>query len=48
MKSDLDIAQEATLKPITEIAGNLGVEDDELEPYGKYMAKIAFHSFISV
>ncbi|NOX97300.1 MAG: formate--tetrahydrofolate ligase [Nitrospirae bacterium] len=40
MKSDLEIAQEATLKPITEIAGNLGVEEDELEPYGKHMAKI--------
>ena len=40
MKSDLEIAQEATLKPIGEIAGSLGVEEDELEPYGKYMAKI--------
>lgn len=40
MKSDLEIAQEATLKPITGIAGNLGVEEDELESYGKYMAKI--------
>lgn len=40
MKSDLEIAQEATLKPIGEIAGSLGVEEDELEPYGKHMAKI--------
>ncbi len=40
MKSDLEIAQAATLKPIAEIAANLGVQDDELEPYGKHMAKI--------
>jgi formyltetrahydrofolate synthetase len=40
MLSDLEIAQHATLKPITEIAGALGLEDDELELYGKHKAKI--------
>ncbi len=38
--SDLEIAQAAKLKPITEIASMLGVTGDELEPYGKYMGKI--------
>ena len=38
--SDLEIAQETELKPITEIAGICGITDDELEPYGKYMAKV--------
>ncbi len=40
MLSDLEIAQAAKLKPITEIAEKLGIKDDELEPYGKHMAKI--------
>ena len=40
MLSDLEIAQVAKLKPISDIAGKLGIKDDELEPYGKYMAKI--------
>lgn len=41
MKSDLQIAQEATLKPVAEIASELGILDDELEMYGKYKAKIS-------
>lgn len=40
MKSDLEIAQEATLRPIKEIADELGLTEDELEPHGKYKAKI--------
>ncbi len=40
MKSDLEIAQAATMKPITEIASELGIADDELVPYGKYKAKV--------
>jgi formate--tetrahydrofolate ligase len=40
MLSDLEIAQKAKLKPITEIAKDLDLKDEELEPYGKYMAKI--------
>jgi formate--tetrahydrofolate ligase len=41
MLSDLEIAQRAKLKPIREIAAALALEEDELEPYGKYKAKIA-------
>ena len=40
MKSDLQIAQEATLKPIGEIAAAAGIEQSELEPYGHTKAKI--------
>jgi len=39
--SDLEIAMAAELKPIKELADSLGILDDELEPYGKYMAKIS-------
>ncbi|MBO5167090.1 MAG: formate--tetrahydrofolate ligase [Lachnospiraceae bacterium] len=41
MKTDIQIAQEAVMKPITEVAENLGIEADELELYGKYKAKIS-------
>lgn len=41
MKSDIEIAQEAVMAPITEIAAKLGIEPDELELYGKYKAKIS-------
>ncbi len=37
---DLEIAQNAPMKPVEEIAGALGVCPDELEPYGKYTGKI--------
>ncbi len=40
MKTDIQIAQEAKMLPITDIADKLGIEDDELELYGKYKAKI--------
>ena len=40
MKSGLEIAQEANLRPITEIALAAGIADDELEPYGRYRAKV--------
>ena len=40
MKTDIQIAQEAKMLPITDIAKKLGIEDDELELYGKYKAKI--------
>ena len=40
MKTDIEIAKEAKMLPITEIAHKLGIEDDELELYGKYKAKI--------
>ena len=41
MKSDVEIAQEATIQPIGEIAAKLGLTEDEIEPYGRYKAKIA-------
>ena len=41
MKTDIEIAQEAVMKPITEIAAKLGMEPDDLELYGKYKAKIS-------
>ncbi len=40
MLSDLEIAQKAKLKPIREIAKEVGIKEEELEPYGNYMAKI--------
>ena len=40
MPSSLEIAQAATLRPIEEIAAAAGLEPDELEPYGRYKAKI--------
>ena len=40
MKSSLEIAQEAELRPIQEIAAAAGLEDAEVEPYGRYKAKI--------
>ena len=40
MKSSIEIAQEANLKPIREIAAKLGIEHDSLYTYGKYKAKI--------
>jgi formate--tetrahydrofolate ligase len=41
VKSDIDIARSAELKPISEIAAGLSLHADDLEPYGKYKAKIA-------
>jgi formate--tetrahydrofolate ligase len=41
MKSGLEIAQEARLHPITDIAARAGIADDELEPFGRYRAKVA-------
>ena len=40
MKSDIQIAQEATLQPIVQIAERLGLSEDEISLYGKYKAKI--------
>jgi formyltetrahydrofolate synthetase len=39
--SDIDIAQAATLKPITQVAEELGLLPDEYDPYGKYIAKVS-------
>lgn len=40
MKSDIQIAQEATLQPIAQVAQKLGLTEDEISLYGKYKAKI--------
>jgi formate--tetrahydrofolate ligase len=41
MKTDIEIAQEAVLEPIVNVAEKLGIQDDDLELYGKYKAKIS-------
>ena len=41
MKSDIEIAQEAELYPVTEVAKALDMTIDDLELYGKYKAKIS-------
>ena len=40
MKSDIEIAQEAVMQPIKEIAASYGISEDDLELYGKYKAKL--------
>ncbi len=40
MKKDIEIAQEATIKPIIDIAATIGLRAEDLEQYGKYKAKI--------
>ncbi len=40
MKSDIEIAQEATLLPVKEVAADLGITEEELDPYGRYKAKL--------
>jgi len=40
MKTDIDIAQSAVIRPITEVAKKLGLIEDDLELYGKYKAKL--------
>ncbi|NLV37198.1 MAG: formate--tetrahydrofolate ligase [Clostridiaceae bacterium] len=41
MLSDIQIAQQCTIRPITEIASSLGISPEELDLYGKYKAKIS-------
>ena len=41
MKTDIQIAQEAVMKPIKEVAANIGICEDHLELYGKYKAKLS-------
>ncbi len=40
MKTDIQIAQEATMLPIREVAAAYGIKEDDLELYGKYKAKL--------
>ena len=41
MKTDIEIAQEAVMVPVKEVAASYGIEEDELELYGKYKAKLS-------
>ncbi len=41
LPSSLEIAQAATLRPITDIASEIGLEPDEVELYGRYKAKVS-------
>lgn len=41
MKTDIQIAQEAQMLPIKEVAANAGITEDDLEFYGKYKAKLS-------
>ncbi|MGI6488212.1 MAG: formate--tetrahydrofolate ligase [Syntrophothermaceae bacterium] len=45
MKTDVEIAQEARLEPIEAIAEQVGIRAEELEPYGRYKAKITLDIF---
>ena len=38
--SDIEIAQSAKMLPIKEIAGNIGLSEEDIEPYGRYKAKL--------
>ena len=42
MKSDIEIAREASMKPIKEIADSLGIPEEMTEPYGKFIAKVPY------
>lgn len=42
-KSDIEIAQEARLEPITEIAKKIGLDQDNIDLYGKYKAKVDYN-----
>ena len=44
MKTDIQIAQEATMLPIKDVAASIGIEEDDLELYGKYKAKISLEA----
>ena len=41
MKSDIEIAQEAKMEHIKDVAAQIGIKEDELEFYGKYKAKLS-------
>ena len=40
MLTDIEIAQQTKMTPITEIAASLGIREEELEPYGRFKAKL--------
>ena len=41
MKSDIEIAQSADMRPIKEIAARFGIGEEDLELYGKYKTKLS-------
>ncbi len=45
MKSDIEIAQSAEMKPIVEIAQSIGLTEDEIELYGKYKCKVSLKAW---
>jgi formate--tetrahydrofolate ligase len=47
-KSDIEIAQESTMKPIVEIAKTVGLTEDDLELFGKYKAKISYEALSKI
>jgi formate--tetrahydrofolate ligase len=48
VKSDIEIAQESTMKPIVEIAKTIGLTEDDLELFGKYKAKISYEALANI
>ncbi|MDR7075369.1 formate--tetrahydrofolate ligase [Neobacillus niacini] len=47
-KSDIEIAQESTMKPIVDIAETIGLSEDDLELFGKYKAKISYEALTKI
>lgn len=45
MKSDIEIAQSADMKPIVEIAQSIGLTEDDIELYGKYKCKVSLNTW---
>ena len=41
VKSDIEIARAATMKPILEVGAGLGIPPESLDPYGHYKAKVS-------
>ena len=48
MKTDIEIAQEVVMEPITKVAKRAGIEEEDLELYGKYKAKLSNELFNKV
>jgi formate--tetrahydrofolate ligase len=48
MRSDLDIAHGATMRPVRDIAHELGVPDDCYEPYGRFKGKLSLRTLEAV
>ena len=44
MLTDVEIAQSAKMKPIVEVAQKVGLDEDDLELYGKYKAKVSLEA----